>query len=96
MLLIWCILRQVACNLLKTQTSCRFLTIKHLPVLILLLHFELTHRRLLLAHHILPLLCCHHLMHLVLVVDILLHPVLVQLVIKHALIRVLQLVLVQA
>lgn len=86
----------ITSNLLQAEATCRLLPIEHIAVLILLHDLQLTHLRLLLPLHFLPLLRNHGYALSLAGLHFLVHPVLIELVVKHVLVRVLQLVLVYA
>ena len=76
LLIIRCILGQIACDLLQAQASGRLLPVQHVSVLVLLLLLKIAHLGGLLSHHFIALLCLGHLGHFVLHGDLFLHSLL--------------------
>lgn len=87
---------RVTCNRLKSKTSSHFLIVKNIAILTLLLHLHYLHLAFLLPLHDFSLTWYLSKTRFLLIFDVLLHPVLIHLTIKYALVRIFHLVFIHA
>ena len=88
-------LRQVACYRLQAHTASGLLAVQYIAVFVLLHDFELAHLQFLLSLPLKPLLLSNHHLLPFTPLDFFIHPCLVELIVKHVFVRILQLVLVK-
>ena len=87
---------QVSSDRLKSKTSRNFLSIEDISVLILLHHLHLAHLAILLSLHFLPLLIHSRQVSLLSKLNLLVHPLFVQLTVQDTFVGVLDFILVHA